>query len=364
MVAGAMPCRRPHADVMDELKGRLRRIRDVVPPSTPVVYIDYPVHGNVGDLMIHAGADAFLEDHDYHIVGRFSVHDLTSASENKLRKHIHQVDRCVAKGATIILHGGGNVGDIWPHHQRLREILIRRYSDARIVFFPQSVHFNDRAARAESAAILRRHRNIHFFVRDEESLEFASKECNCPAETLPDMAHHLWRHRMFSSSAKPPIYGTLLQRRRDKETALALPPDAFDWEDLRGVIDRVAQKVLVHWYRIDHPLSDVIPNWWPWYKLRDHLIRRAAERFSRYETIETDRLHGMILGALLGKQIRFSDNCYGKLSRYYGLWMAESDRIAPAGATGSPAQGQVAQGDGISWRPRHVVSDPSELRHS
>jgi pyruvyl transferase EpsO len=357
MVAGTMPRRRPHADVMDELKSRLRRILDIVPPSTPVVYIDYPVHGNVGDLMIHAGADSFLEDYDYDIVGRFSAHDLTSVSENKLRKRIHQVDRSVAKGATIILHGGGNVGDLWPHHQTLRELLIRRYRDAPIVFFPQSVHFKDPAARAKSAEVLRQHRNVHFFVRDKESLEFAGKECDCPAEVLPDMAHYLWKHRMFDDSARIPADGTLVQRRRDKEAAQPPQPDAFDWEDLRGVIDRAAQKALVHWYRIDRPLSDAIPNWWSWYKLRDHLIGRAVVRFSRYEMIETDRLHGMILGALLGKQVRFSDNCYGKLSRYFGLWMADSDRIAPVDATGRPGQG------GISWRLRQV-GDPLELPQS
>jgi pyruvyl transferase EpsO len=355
IVAHARIPKRSHTHVMDELKNRLQRLRDIVPPSTPILYIDYPVHGNIGDLMIHAGADAFLEDHGYDVVGRYSGHDLASAKEGKDRECIHEIDRWVAKGVTIILHGGGNIGDIWPRHQELREFLIRRYPHAPIVIFPQSVHFNDAAARARSAAILRRHKNIRFFLRDEESLEFA-RECHCSAEVLPDMAHYLWKRAAFAIPTKLATGGVLVQRRRDKERAQSLQPSAFDWDDVRSMLDRVSQKVLVRWYKMDHPFRDAVPNWWSWYIVRDRLIRRAVARFSPYEAINTDRLHGMILGALLEKQILFCDNYYGKLSRYYRLWLAGSDRIGPADAQTQPGQNEIVF-DGA----KPVVSSPSKL---
>jgi pyruvyl transferase EpsO len=60
---------------------------------------------------------------------------------------------------------------------------------------------------------------------------------------------------------------------------------------------------------------------------RDRLIRRAIDRFQRYERIDTDRLHGLILGALMSKKVRYGEGSYGKLHRYAELWLAESDLV-------------------------------------
>lgn len=341
---------------MGELKRRLCRIHDVLQPSAPVVYIDYPMHGNIGDLMIHAGADAFLEDYGYNVVGRYSGHELAAAKGDGPLGSIHDIDLWVAKGARIVLHGGGNVGDLWPHHQSLREFLISRYPDAPIVFFPQSVHFNDAAARARSAEALRRHGNITFFVRDRESLEFADKECHCRAEVLPDMAHQLWEHPSMTASVEPAACSILVQRRRDKERTQTPLPDTFDWDDLRGLPDRLLRKVIMRWARADHRLRRALPCWGLWRKVRDRLIRRAVRKFGTSESIDTDRLHGLILGALLGRQVVFRDNSYGKVSRYYDLWMAESDRIRPADAERHVSRSEVRFEDA-----RRVLSSPSGL---
>lgn len=348
--------KKPHAEVMSELKRRLRRIHDVLQPSAPVVYIDYPMHGNIGDLMIHAGADAFLEDYGYDVVGRYSGHELASAKGDGPLGSIHEIDRWMARGASIVLHGGGNVGDLWPHHQRLREFLICRYPDAPVVFFPQSVHFDNAAARARSAEVLRRHGNITFFVRDRESLEFADKECRCRAEVLPDMAHQLWDHPSMRASVEPATCSLLVQRRRDKERAQAPLPDTFDWDDLRGPPDRLLRRVIMRCARADHRLRRALPFWGLWRRVRDRLIRRAARKFSAYDSIDTDRLHGVILGALLERQVMFRDNYYGKVSRYYDLWMAESDHIRPA-----DAERQVSRSEVRFEGATPVLSSPSGL---
>ena len=73
--AGTGLKRLPHGVMMDRLKQRLGRIAEVMPPTRPIVYLDYPVHDNVGDLLIHQGADAFLDDYGYTVLGRFSIHD-------------------------------------------------------------------------------------------------------------------------------------------------------------------------------------------------------------------------------------------------------------------------------------------------
>src|SRR4029453_14338336 len=73
-MSGNMP-KRPHAEVMDELKRKLGGISNVIPRSKPVIYLDYPMHGNIGDLLIHAGTDSFFADYNYDGIGLFSIHE-------------------------------------------------------------------------------------------------------------------------------------------------------------------------------------------------------------------------------------------------------------------------------------------------
>jgi pyruvyl transferase EpsO len=42
----------------------------------------------------------------------------------------------------VFLHGGGNLGDIWPHHQHFREAMLAEFRDRTIVQLPQSIHLS------------------------------------------------------------------------------------------------------------------------------------------------------------------------------------------------------------------------------
>lgn len=323
-----------HGAVMETARRALSRIADAIPSSQPVAYVDYPVHDNVGDLLINQGTDAFLEDHHYVVACRLSLHDLAVTDRSgrplvELKPAVAELDAVVAGGATLVLHGGGNMGDLWPHHQVFRELLVERYPDAKIVALPQSVHFGADEARDRAAALFGRHRDLTIFVRDRESLGFIQDHCGLDGEMLPDMAHQLWGRPAF---AAPVGGGTLFQRRRDKEARedVTRIEDAFDWDDLRSSTDTLVLRALRKWQSVGNPLRHTVPNHRSWYAFRDRLIRRAVERFVPYATIDTDRLHGMILGALLGKRVRFGEGSYGKLGRYHAAWLAASDRLEAA----------------------------------
>jgi pyruvyl transferase EpsO len=326
----AAPAR--HDIVMEQLKRRLGRIAEVLPPARPVVYLDYPVHDNVGDLLIHRGADAFLEDYGYDVRGRFSIHDFSrrgGAGESSivLKPSIRTLDALLAQGCALMLHGGGNFGDIWPEFQTFRELLVQRYPDTRIVVLPQSIHFGAAAERARAAAIFGAHRKLFFFVRDAESLRFVEDELSGEAEILPDMAHQLWGRPEFAAASAE--RGTLVLRRRDRESRAASRGDTvhFDWADLNGRASKFALRALRKWQVIDNPLRHIVPNYVLWRLYRDWLVGRAVAAFRPYRQIDTDRLHGLILAALMSKQVRYGDGTYGKLDRYVRLWLAESPLI-------------------------------------
>jgi pyruvyl transferase EpsO len=313
-----------HQTMMDGLKQRLGGIASVLPADRPAVYLDYPVHDNVGDLLIHQGADAFLEDYGYSVLGRFSMHDFSRRGRNSeaavvLKPSIRDLDALVRRGCTIVLHGGGNFGDIWPQFQIFRELIIERYRDTPIVVFPQTIHFSSLEQRKRSASLLSAHRQLFIFVRDRESLAFVRDEALAGGEIMPDMAHQLWGRPEFAPAET--ATGALVVRRRDRESRDAGATAHFDWDDLNSGPSRLLLRALRKWQTIDNPLRHWLPNYRLWRIYRDHLVASAVERFRPYERIDTDRLHGMILGALLGKEVRYREGSYGKLQRYAGLWL-------------------------------------------
>lgn len=327
--------RLPHGTMMDKLKQRLGRIAEVMPPTRPIIYLDYPVHDNVGDLLIHQGADAFLNDYGYTVLGRFSIHDFchthrASAPLVIFKSSIRDLDALVEHyDCSLALHGGGNLGDLWPDFQMFREMLIERYVDTPIVILPQSVHFASPITRDRAAKVFGGHRRLFTFVRDIESLTFIHDDCGGAGEIMPDMAHQLWGTAVFARATTAKASGTLIQRRRDKERRdeTAVEPATFDWNDLKGDGETLVLRALRKWQTIDNPLRHWVPNYQLWRIFRDRLVRRAIDRFNPYERIDTDRLHGLILGALMSKKVRYGEGTYGKLHRYAQLWLTESELI-------------------------------------
>ncbi|MGJ3626683.1 polysaccharide pyruvyl transferase family protein [Sphingomonas sp. MMS24-JH45] len=73
----------------------------------------------------------------------------------------------------VFLHGGGNLGDIWPHHQRFRERIVAALHDRRIVQLPQSIHFDNADEAHRFANRAARHDDLTLYVRDRPSLAIA-----------------------------------------------------------------------------------------------------------------------------------------------------------------------------------------------
>ena len=121
-------------------------------------------------------------------------------------------------------------------------------------------------------------------------------------------------------------------RRRDRERRddPAMEASEFDWADLNGAASKLTLRALRKWQTIDNPLRHAVPNYRVWRVYRDALISKAVAQFRPYRLIDTDRLHGVILGALMSKQIRYRESSYGKLHRYIDLWLRESPLIQAA----------------------------------
>jgi pyruvyl transferase EpsO len=325
-----------HATVMQDLKSKLSTINECIGVGSKIAYIDYPAHFNTGDLLINIGTEAFFSKYNINVISRYAIGDLGKyyyeSDEFILGRRISQLDKDVADGAILAFHGGGSFGDVWPHHQKLREALLERYSGVKAIVFPQSIQFGDRRKYEEAAEKFSRHNNLTLFVRDQESFEFLGTS-GVSGDVLPDMAHELWENAEFFPFLHTGGAGELQQVRVDLEgdNNPSIAKAGFDWDDTQSSRDRALYQIFCVWRRLN-PLPRWVPSYKAWYFLRDGVINNGVEHFQKFESVRTDRLHGMILSSLLSKPIYFDDrnNKYRKLHRYHSKWLSGSPLVTSA----------------------------------
>lgn len=305
--------------VMDALKQRLTGITAHLPPERPLVYLDYPVHLNFGDILIMRGTERFFADHGYRVIERAGCMNFTASAR-----------RAVPPDAVIVLHGGGNFGDLYPVHQRFREAVVREFAQHPIVLLPQTVHFQSAQAMRTSAAIFRQHRNVLLMVRDQRSLALVDGLFSPQVLLMPDMAHQLWEEGGAGATAAlaeaAATAGRVDLRRADLEATApkqATGDDGratVDWLDFVPVWQRRVFGLILRLHRLEAATDARLGACHAWYDYCERLQRRMQALFEPYAEVRTNRLHGMIFAALLGKKVTFNDNSYGKLGQYAGQW--------------------------------------------
>lgn len=302
-------------DQMLILKEKLQFINDLIIDKSDVVYFEYPIYLNVGDLLIYHGTEKFFTDNGINIRLRRSGRAFS----------LEEAKKVINNSTTILCQGGGNFGDLYGIAQRVRESLIKEFPNNRIIVLPQTLFFSNDEALKESAKIFKKHTDCHLFARDEKSYELM-KLFSDNVYLSPDMAHQL--------------YGSLEQfdKRKTKHEVmyfLRKDEEASDSQDLSSAENRKDWDDLVHsnekfiayfaWFLSEFSkktklyfLNDYLNDYW--FKLSKKIISRCEKEFLSYNYIETDRLHGHIFSCLLGIPNKVLDNSYGKNSSYSNLW--------------------------------------------
>jgi pyruvyl transferase EpsO len=322
-----------HSLLMAKRQQQLMQLAELVPAGSPIVYLDYPTHFNAGDLLINLGAEKCFRALRYNVLNRKSIFELSANSWDPPQSSVSPMtfkflDRLSAN-VIIVFHGGGNFGDIYPAYQRMRKQIIERYRDRRIVVLPQSLHYSDGRALEEDFRALARHPDLHIYLRDQHSWETCTAH-GLRARLLPDMAHALWTAPELSDGIQISDRRLTLYRTDDEvHSERSRQQQSFDWPDLVRPQDTLVWRLLRRAMTLGvDPKSFV--TWRAWYWERDRIVRRALAVYRQHSEVVTDRLHGLILAALLKRPVQYVDNSYGKLSRYVDTWLRESPLITPA----------------------------------
>lgn len=317
-----------HHELMEDICSQHDFLRELIGDKS-FVYVDMPVYGNIGDLLIMQGTFRFFEKNRLipRIVAPIFAFDVNWIQPDEV----------------VVFQGGGNFGDLYAGMQPLREKTVKEKPHNRIIILPQTIHFSSDEAMAKSIAIFQQHKDVHICVRDEKSYELA-KLFTKNAYLVPDMAHHLFPIKSSNAEAKT----TLLLSRTDDEkagneqvtdgtgshTKDKNPGELYttitDWPEVVGKRDKVFRLYYLAmrlFYRTGFGIlgNRIFAKLWPQYA--NTLIQDATRLFGRHEYIVTDRLHGHILACLMSKPHTVLDNSYGKNSGYSRVWTGRSDIV-------------------------------------
>lgn len=292
------------------------------------ILLDLPYHLNIGDLLIWEGERIFLQKK------LPESRCLQCTSFNNFHTPLD-----ISKNTTILLHGGGNWGDIWKEPHNFKKKIISLYPENPILVFPQTIHYDNIKNLEIDADFFQHYPNVTICARDISSYnileEYFPKNGR---RLLPDMAFFMDIHKDFKLSQGEK---TLFARRKDKECSSEsytgiIPSNAetYDWPTFEenNIQYKLTYKLRNGIANIDKIFKSHLANTFTdymWEKhLRQYYIQKGINFLIPYQEIYTTRLHIGILGILMGKKVHLLDNYYGKLSNFYQTWLSDIPNVS------------------------------------
>jgi pyruvyl transferase EpsO len=278
----------------------------------PVALFDWPSYPNAGDHFIWLGQKVLFKSQlGCNVLYECSLHQLD----------MHRV-ASLPPETVLVMQGGGNLGDLYVHHQRFREAIIAAFPSRRVVIMPQTVHFVNRERLEQSAQRMLLHPDLHVMARDPDSLMTLRLQMglsNCYLHIDSAFALQAIVTALLETITAEPERDVVYLLRRDNEAAgtvvLAEGATRHDWERMDDLTP----------FAVDPPNSksidlarDVFNGQVDAYSWRQ--LCAAVRLFSKGRRIVTDRLHGHILAIMMRKEQDLYDNSYGKNSAFYKTW--------------------------------------------
>lgn len=291
--------------------------------TSEYLLLEVPNHMNVGDYLIWQGELDYLATLPYRRIGMSTSLNFTC----------HDIDNDVV----ILFNGGGSFGDVWPDSLEFKLKVVEYYKRNRIVFFPQSVQFNDVDIERRALSILQSHPNLIVCARDAYSYGYLKKS-GISTRLIPDMAFYM---NMDRFSASPELFSDLFVVRNDREqnpaneieAAVLMSGDRIvsDWPTIDGHMLWTRAFCLfsltVGRFGVLRWVTEFVLNRF----IRNLVCRVGCKFVDSAKVVHTTRLHAGILALMRGKRVVLYDNSYGKLARFYDTWLRSSNEVTMKG---------------------------------
>lgn len=252
-----------------------------------IFLLQTPVHINIGDHFISVAEIQFLEK-------QFSDHNIIEINETKVDEFLNRYKNIVKSEDKILIHGGGNLGNEYLHHERLRRKIIKTFSKNKIIILPQTIFFtednNGQVELKKSVADYAQHQNLVICAREELSYNFAKTTFANKVILVPDLVLQYEPKGGTRSNDLNNNYAITVFR-SDREAIL----DEKNREEITKILEHKYKNII----RTDMFYDDrstIIDD----IDFRQKLIDEKISLFSGSSLIITDRLHGMIVASITG----------------------------------------------------------------
>jgi hypothetical protein len=218
-------------------------------------------------------------------------------------------------GKTVVVAGGGNMIDLY---RQCRDFLAPRHALARrVVILPHTItaHGDLIAEFGPHVDVICRERMSHEYVRAHAG--------RCGVHLMDDMAFALDVERTLSGPPPRirmprPIEAARYLRHYWRLATMPRPADPAVFNCFRTDREKTAAPLPAD--NIDLPMV-LVPGTRP--EFCAHIgVRDIFRTFMKTEVVNTNRLHMGVAGALVGRQVNFHDNNYGKNRAVYEFSMA------------------------------------------
>lgn len=318
---------RPAAQLCSHLRDRVQaELARALGSAGEVALVNFPHVRNIGDSAIWLGTLATLEGLDVPIAYQ---------CEPPAYRRGRLAARLGERG-TILIQGGGNLGDVHRPQQSVRARVLRDFPRARIVQLPQSILFRRDRARERFGAIARSHDDFTLIARDRASLALAREALGVRATLAPDMAFALGPLERATAPSHDVVW---LSRERAGTAAdrqiTAGSIERLDWAG-RSSERRLPPHVRALG-RARRALAGPPPRRGPGAGARMSIASRLHRPVARGRltvgiallsagrVVLTDRLHGHILALLLGIPHVTIEDGEGKVRGALEQWTGEAD---------------------------------------
>ncbi len=270
------------------------------------ILMNLPKYDNLGDQAIALSEIRLFKKYHIPVI---KIEELYVQLFPDLLNHI-------GKNKTIIISGGGFIGNLWPENEtKYVSGIIERFKENRILIFPQSVTFDINSHSGKKyfdflSAIYQSHNNLELLVRERKSFDFVRqympqiKVCLVPDVVL--------------------LLETDLSEVREKKILFCMRNDherrVNDMESVQaGLRGKYPDFVITE---ADNLLGNTIL---PFFRKKE--VFKQLRQFSSARLVVTDRLHGMIFAAVTNTPCIAFDNANGKVSGVYE-WIKNNEFIS------------------------------------
>lgn len=266
-----------------------------------------PRHKNLGDQAIAYAEKNFLRK----VAPQFEVIEI---AEEAILDLLPSVRAIVSKNDIIAFHGGGNLGDIWPGIEDLRQAVIAQFTDVPVIIFPQTAFFSKKSTYKEkSIEIYNSNAQLTLFAREKETYQIMSNLFDkSNIYMVPDIVLSL----------------NIQQELKRNKVTFFLRSD----RERNSIVGQSVQKIikLLNNSKTKFRMSDTVTDDYYFPIIEQNRKKRLYKKWSEFSEskfIVTDRLHGMIFARITGTPAIVLDNNNHKVKNSYLAWLKEDPNI-------------------------------------